>query len=51
MSCTVVDVYKISDENAASVNRTVNWSHDIRSQKTDILWSLSEEPQTSLVSF
>jgi len=41
-TCTLVHV---SDETATSVIRVV------RSQKTAILYSLSEEPQFSLVSF
>jgi len=40
-----------SDDSAASIIRVVNWSHVIRSNKTVILSSLSEENQVSPISF
>jgi len=42
--CRVHWYKNFSDDPAASIIRILNWSRDIRSQKTAILWSLSEEP-------
>jgi hypothetical protein len=41
----------VSYHPAASIISVVSWSRDSWSKKTAILWSLSEEPQISLVSF
>jgi len=37
MSCTLVDVYTVSDETKISTIRVVNWSRDIWSKDTAIL--------------